>query len=59
MQIIRDYWGGMLDLGFDCCVEVFNPKDYFESPYKAPELNSACHAWSCTPAYWIYRYYNE
>ena len=59
MQIIRDYWGSMLDLGFDCCVEVFNPKDYFESPYKAPELNSACHAWSCTPAYWIYRYYNE
>lgn len=59
MQVIRDYWGSMLDLGFDCCIEVFNKCDHFESPYKAPELNSACHAWSCTPAYWIYRYYNE
>ncbi|MBQ3055476.1 MAG: hypothetical protein IJC88_05155 [Oscillospiraceae bacterium] len=50
---IRTYWGLMLDAGFDCCPEAFNPNDDFESPYGAPEVNSACHAWSCTPAYWI------
>ena len=52
---IRSYWGLILDAGFDCCPEAFNPDDEFESPYVAPELNSACHAWSCTPAYWIPR----
>lgn len=59
MGVIRDYWGKIIDSGFDCCPEVFNVKNEFESPYKAPEINSACHAWSCTPAYWIYKYYNE
>ena len=39
--------------GFDCCPELYNPDNHFESPYKAPELNSACHAWSCTPAFWL------
>ena len=59
METIKDYWGEMLDAGFDCCTEVFDTKNHFLSPYNSPELNSACHAWSCTPAYWIYRYYNE
>ena len=58
IDVIRDFWGQMDDFGFDCCLEVFNPKNHFESPYGAPETNSACHAWSCTPAYWIYKYYN-
>jgi len=59
MEVIKEYWGKIVEAGFDCCPEVFNVDDDFESPYKAPEVNSACHAWSCTPAYWIYRYYNE
>ena len=59
MEVIKEYWGKMVDYGFDCCLEVFNDSDHFESPYNAPEINSACHAWSCTPAYWIYRYYHE
>lgn len=59
MEQIKKYWGEMVRLGFDCCPEVWNPENHFESPYNAPEINSACHAWSCTPAYWIYRYYNE
>ena len=59
METIKDYWGEMLDAGFDCCTEVFDTKNHFLSPYNSPELNSACHAWSCTPAYWIHRYYNE
>ena len=56
---IKDYWGKMLDCGYDCCPECFNEQNAFESPYNAPELNSACHAWSCTPAYWIHRYIKE
>lgn len=53
LEFIKDYWGQIVKSGFDCCPEVFNPDDEFESPYNAPEINSACHAWSCTPAYWI------
>lgn len=55
---IKKIWGKMLDCGFDCFPEVFNENNDFESPYNAPEFNSACHAWSCTPAYWIHRYVN-
>ncbi len=53
MEYIRENWGMMIDFGYDCCPEVFNPLDHFDSPYHAPEINSACHAWSCTPAYWF------
>lgn len=53
LEFIKDYWGKIADAGFDCCPEIFNPANEFESPYNAPEINSACHAWSCTPAYWI------
>lgn len=54
---IKDFWGQIVDAGFDCCPEIFNPADPFESPYLAPEINSACHAWSCTPVYWIKKYF--
>lgn len=53
LDFIKVYWGQIVNSGFDCCPEVFNPENEFESPYNAPEINSACHAWSCTPAYWI------
>ncbi len=59
LSFIKEYWGQILDAGFDCCPEVFNPENEFESPYRAPEINSACHAWSCTPAYWIKKLYNR
>lgn len=52
-DVLKQYWGAIAACGFDCCPEVFNPQNPFESPYSAPEINSACHAWSCTPAYWI------
>ena len=51
---IKAFWGQLVDFGFDCCPEAFNPKDHMESPYNAPEINSACHAWSCTPIYWYH-----
>ena len=57
LRHIKEYWGAMLDAGFDCCPECFMPKDEHYSPYAAPVLNSACHAWSCTAAYWIRRYH--
>ena len=57
MEIVKEFWGQLVDFGFDCCPEIFNPKDHFESPYSAAEVNSACHAWSCTPIYWIRKYY--
>lgn len=53
LDFIKSYWGKIADAGFDCCPEIFNPENEYESPYGAPEINSACHAWSCTPAYWI------
>ncbi len=59
MDEIKKYWGALDDLGYDCFPEIYNPNDNFESHNGAYEINSACHAWSCTPAYWIYRYYND
>ncbi len=53
LSFIKDKWSRMTDAGFDCCPEIFNTENQFESPYNAPEINSACHAWSCTPAYWL------
>ena len=54
---IKAFWGQLVEFGFDCCPEIFNPDDHMESPYNAPEINSACHAWSCTPVYWIHKFF--
>lgn len=56
MEEIRSYWGGILKAGFDCCPECFDERNERLSPYTHPVLNSACHAWSCTPTYWIRRF---
>jgi len=56
---IKSFWGQLVDFGFDCCPEIFNPDDHLESPYYAPEINSACHAWSCTPIYWFHKLLNN
>ncbi len=53
LEVIKNIWGKIAEAGFDTCPEIFNPQNDFESPYNAAEINSACHAWSCTPAYWI------
>ena len=52
-QVMRDYWGAMVDLGADTFWELFNPDDPDESPYGSPVVNSYCHAWSCTPAWFL------
>ena len=53
---LTDYWGGMVKKGADTFWEAYDPKNDFISPYGFSPLNSACHAWSCTPVYFIHKY---
>ena len=56
VAFLRKYWGGMIELGADTFWEVYVPEDPDFSPYKDRMINSLCHAWSCTPAYFIRKY---
>ena len=53
---LMEYWGGMIDRGADTFWEVYDPNDDFKSPYGFFPINSYCHAWSCTPVYFIHKY---
>ena len=55
-QYILDYWGEMVKLGADTFWEAFVKDDPNCSPYNAVLMNSSCHAWSCTPTYFIRKY---
>lgn len=55
-QYIRRIWGGMAKAGADTFFEVYVPGDPDFSPYGDRKLNSMCHAWSCTAAYFIRKY---
>ena len=57
-KTLEEYWGGMVLKGADTFWEVYNPQDDFHSPYSFYPLNSYCHAWSCTPTYFIQKYYD-
>ncbi|MBP1554453.1 MAG: hypothetical protein J6W57_03285 [Oscillospiraceae bacterium] len=54
-----EYWGAMLELGADTFYEIFDPKKTGSSPYGGKIIHSYCHAWSCTPAYFLRKYYSE
>lgn len=56
LELMRRYWGGMLEMGADTFWEAYDPQDPDASPYGSSQVNSYCHAWSCTPA-WILREY--
>ncbi|MBQ7324753.1 MAG: hypothetical protein IJW98_03320 [Clostridia bacterium] len=56
MDYLRDYWGAMVDLSADTFFEAFIPGQPDFSPYGDRMINSMCHAWSCTPSYFIRRY---
>ena len=56
LEMMRTYWGGMIELGADTFWEAFDPEDPLASPYGNMQVNSFCHAWSCTPA-WLLREY--
>lgn len=58
-EYIKRYWGGMVKLGADTFYEVYVPDNLEFSPYKDKKLNSMCHAWGCTPAYFIRKYFDN
>ncbi|MCV9877665.1 alpha-L-rhamnosidase-related protein [Brenneria izbisi] len=52
-KLIENYWGGMIKAGADTFWEAFDPDNPQASPYGSKQINSYCHAWSCTPSYFI------
>ena len=59
LELMRSYWGAMIDLGADTFWEAFDPEDPLASPYGNMQVNSFCHAWSCTPAWLLREYFSE
>ena len=57
VQVIRDYWGGMIRCGADTFWELYDPADPDASPYGGAIVNSYCHAWSCAPAYFLRKFF--
>ncbi len=55
-DLLQNYWGGMISNGATTFWEVYNPSDPMLSPYGNAMVNSYCHAWSCTPIYFIHKY---
>jgi len=55
-KYVEEYWGGMIKKGANTFWEAYDPEDDFISPYNFCPLNSYCHAWSCTPTYFIHKY---
>lgn len=53
---LTNYWGGMVKKGADTFWEVYDPTNEKLSPYNFFPVNSYCHAWSCTPVYFIRKY---
>lgn len=47
---------GMVQKGADTFWEVYDPNNEFLSPYNFYQVNSYCHAWSCTPVYFVRKY---
>lgn len=54
---MESYWGQMVEDGADCFYELYDPEDRYASPYGSRIINSYCHAWSCTPSYFIRKYF--
>jgi hypothetical protein len=51
--LIKAYWGGMVAAGADTFWEIYDPDHPLSSPYGDIHINSYCHAWSCTPTYFL------
>ena len=54
---IKEYWGAMVKYGADTFWEVFVDHNPDVSPYNDPVMHSFCHAWSCSPSYFIRKYF--
>ncbi|NDW09708.1 alpha-L-rhamnosidase C-terminal domain-containing protein [Dysgonomonas sp. 520] len=60
LKEIRDYWGGMLDLGATSFWEKYNPNEKDTehlAMYGRPYGKSLCHAWGASPIYLLGKYY--
>jgi len=57
LAYIKSYWGSMIRNGADTFWEAYNPALPELSPYNDPILNSFCHAWSCSPSYFIRKFF--
>jgi len=53
---LESYWGSMVQKGADTFWEAYDPENEQLSPYNFSPVNSYCHAWSCTPVYFIRKY---
>lgn len=56
IDLMKSYWGKMIDYGADTFWEVFDPDNPGISPYDSLAVTSFCHGWSCTPVYLIRKY---
>jgi alpha-L-rhamnosidase len=52
-NLVASYWGSMAQLGADTFWESYDPAEPLSSPYGDIHASSYCHAWSCTPAYFV------
>ncbi|MBP3919687.1 MAG: hypothetical protein J6I50_11030 [Clostridia bacterium] len=57
LAYIKSYWGSMIQNGADTFWEAYDPKNPELSPYGDVIINSFCHAWSCSPSYFIRKYF--
>ena len=57
LEHIKSYWGAMVRESADTFWEVFVPNHPDLSPYHDPLMHSFCHAWSCSPSYFIRKYF--
>lgn len=60
LKEIRDYWGGMINLGATTFWEKYNPEEKnpeLLSMYGRPFGKSLCHAWGASPIYLLGKYY--
>ena len=53
LDLVHSCWGGLVQAGADILWEVYVPSDPLLSPYKNLHIDSYCHAWSCTPCYFL------
>lgn len=56
IKFMESYWGEMVADGADTFWEAYDPNNKGFSPYGNNLINSFCHAWSCTPTYFIRKY---
>lgn len=59
LAVIRSYWGSMAEQGCDTFPELYDPDNPAASPYGGTIVNSYCHAWSCTPSYFLRKHFSE